>query len=114
MITKHFKRLGVSLVELVGVVAVIGVLAAITLPRVGRVMEDARQRRNDGNARELMQAIQRATTLNVPLTDYSTVESIASQLEARNLVTSTASVTSSRITVYPTPEGDVLLIGTFD
>ena len=32
MITKHFKRLGVSLVELVGVVAVIGVLAAVVLP----------------------------------------------------------------------------------
>ena len=37
MITKHFKRLGVSLVEQVGIVTVIGILAAMTLPWVDRL-----------------------------------------------------------------------------
>ena len=88
--------------------AVIGVLATVARPRVGRVREAACQRRNDGFVPKPMQAIQPTTNLNVPSL-ASTVEAMASPLEARNQVTATARVTSCRITVYPTSEGAVLL-----
>ena len=65
MLRFHRKSKGFTLIELMIVVAIIGILAAIAIPRFANLIDRAREARTQGN----LGALRSATSINYGATD---------------------------------------------
>jgi|TARA_B110000116_G_C16772987_1_gene554304 prepilin-type N-terminal cleavage/methylation domain-containing protein len=99
-IVKNVKA-GFSLVEMLVVIAVIGIIAAIAVPTIGNITEQANKSKAKRNAQNLASVCASAVAAGADLGSSSSVNSIVNQIVSPGLTGSTDSGFDS--TVFKVP-----------
>ncbi len=102
-----------TLIELLAVVAVIIILASVIIPRVVVLRQQSTQERNNLNARQIANAIERFQLEGGTVTNVSSVEAVVNQLTDRQMLCPSQKLTSRQITMIAT-NGYLFFYGTYD
>ena len=99
MIRLMNNKKGFTLIELIVVIAVLGILAAVALPRIGNVVGDAKDNADEQHLRVLNEALERyvATTGDDDLSDVSLDEDAA---EGKQISNATTAITYLKTNKY--------------
>jgi prepilin-type N-terminal cleavage/methylation domain-containing protein len=104
---------GFSFAEVLFVVMIVTIMAAIALPRLADFRRESVVSRNQANVRELVNAIERFQVNGRYLTNVSSVESVVSQLVGQEYLYPSDKMTSTQITMIYT-NGYLLFFETYD
>lgn len=110
---KRSAQRAFTVIEILAVVALIVVLAAVAIPRIVILRQQSTQERNNFNARQIAAAIERFQLEGGVLTNISSVEAVVNQLVDRQVLCSSERLTSRQITMIET-NGYLLFYGTYD
>lgn len=102
-----------TLIENLAVVAVIIILASVIIPRVVVLRQQSTQERNNLNARQIANAIERFQLEGGIVTNVSSVEAVVNQLMDRQMLCPSEKLTSRQITMIVT-NGYLFFYGTYD
>lgn len=104
---------GFTVIEILAVVAVIVILAAVIIPHVVILRQQSTQERNNLNARQIANAIERFQLEGGSVTNVSSIESVVGQLIDRQMLCPSDMLTSRQITMIVT-NGYLFFYGTYD
>lgn len=110
---KRRNQCAFTLIEILAVVAIVIVLLSIITPRVVVLRRESTQERNNFNARQIANAIDRFQMEGNALTNSSSIESIVGQLTQQQILCPSEKLTSRQITLIAT-NGYLFLYGTYD
>jgi len=102
-----------TVIEILAVVAVVVILAAVIIPRVVILRQQSTQERNNFNARQIANAIDRFQLEGGNVTNVSSVEVVVNQLTDRQMLFPSQKLTSRQITMIAT-SGYLFFYGTYD
>lgn len=102
-----------TLVEILAVVAIVILLLSIVIPRVVVLRRESTQERNNFNARQIANAIDRFQMEGNALTNTTSIESVVGQLIQQQMLCPSEKLTSRQITLIAT-NGYFFLYGTYD
>jgi type IV pilus assembly protein PilA len=80
---------GLTLIELLAVVVILGIIAAIAVPSIGKVIENTKVKAQDANAHQLVDAAKlyvNSGKENVPTTDGGFIEVTLTELTTEGLL----------------------------
>lgn len=110
---KRSAQRAFTVIEILAVVTVIVILAAIIIPRVVILRQQSTQERNNFNARQIANAIERFQLEGGNVTNVSSIESVVNQLIDRQTLCPSEKLTSRQITMIST-NGYLFFYGTYD
>ena len=102
-----------TVIETLAVVTVIVILAAIVIPRVVVLRQESTQQRNNFNARQIANAVERVQMEGGSLTNISSFESVVNQLVNRQVLYPSQKLTARQISMIST-NGYLFFYGTYD
>src|SRR5690349_9787809 len=91
-----------TVIEILAVVTVIVILAAIIIPRVVILRQQSTQERNNFNARQIANAVERLQLEGGSLTNISSIEAVVNQLVDRQVLSPSEKLTSRQVTMIGT------------
>jgi len=110
---KRSAQCAFTVIEVLAVVTVIVILAGVIIPRVVILRQQSAQERNNFNARQIANAIERLQLEGGNVTNISSVESVVNQLIDRQILCLSDKLTSRQITMIST-NGYLFFYGTYD
>ena len=102
-----------TVIEILAVVTVIVIVAAIVIPRVVLLRQESTQQRNNFNARQIANAVERVQMEGGSLTNIASFESVVNQLVNRQVLYPSQKLTARQITMIST-NGYLFFYGTYD